>query len=181
MSIDQSDIIIQSTIRFKGQKLTVREDEIRVSNGIISHREIVEHPEVVVIIPMVTPSEILLIQQYRTAAGRLMIEVPAGVMEPGEIPIDAALRELREETAFGAKRLMPLFSGFPTPGFCTEYMHFFVASDLYLDPLSPDADEVIESVKLPIFEAVRRIQSGEIVDLKTIAGIFAIQSGFGTF
>ncbi|NBV41657.1 NUDIX hydrolase, partial [bacterium] len=101
-------------------------------------------------------------------------EVPAGVIDADEEPLAAAQRELREETGFMAGKLEPLYEAFPTPGFCTEYMYFFKASELEYSPLSPDVDEIIQPFEVAFSEALDMIRTGRITDLKSIAAIYAL-------
>lgn len=175
MLTELNEEVLSSRVIASGKRLTYREDEVRLPNGVIGRREVVEHPEAVVVIPIVAPGKVLLIRQYRTAAKRVMLEVPAGLIESGEIPLDAAQRELREETGFRASVLRPLFNGFPTPGFCTEFMYFFCGTGLSPDPLVADIDEIIAPVVMALDEALGLVATGAIVDLKTIAALYAVQ------
>ena len=166
---------LSSTVIASGRRLTFREDEIRLPNGVVSRREIIEHPEAVVIVPILAPGKIVLIRQFRTAARKVLLEIPAGLIETGEVPVVAAQRELREETGFRAGALLPLFDGFPTPGFCTEFMYFFLAQDLTKDPLEGDFDEMIDPIVMDVVDALALVGSGGIVDLKTIAALYAVR------
>ena len=176
MSTDLYEQQMKSTVIASGRRLTYREDEVRLPNGVVSRREIIEHPEAVVIVPLTSSGKIVLIKQFRTAAAQVLIEVPAGLIEPGEAPLVAAQRELREETGFRAGSLEPLFGAFPTPGFCTEFMHFFLARGLTLDPLESDFDEIIEPIAMDITEALALVACGKIRDLKTISAVYAVRS-----
>jgi len=155
----------------RGRLVTLREDTVRLSSGMVAKREIVEHHRAVVVLPVLKTGDIVLVRQFRTAADRDMLEVPAGLMEPDETPMAAAHRELGEETGFVSACLTPLFEGFPTPGFCTEYMYFFLATDLTPGPPHPDPDEIVETVTMSVSGLVAAIQSRDIIDLKTIAAI----------
>jgi len=176
MSINLSEETVSSRVVAEGRRLLFREDKVRLSNGVISHREIIVHPKAVVILPLLDDGRVVLIRQYRTAAQQVMLEVPAGVIESGEDPEFAAQRELREETGYASDHMVPLFQGFPTPGFCTEYMYFFVANQLRSDPLTADFDEMIETVALSVDEAIALVANGGILDLKTIAALYAVRS-----
>jgi ADP-ribose pyrophosphatase len=175
MSTNLDETQLSSTVIASGRRLTYREDEIRLPNGVVSRREIIEHPEAVVIVPILAPGKIVLIRQFRTAARKVLLEIPGGLIETGEVPVVAAQRELREETGFRAGSLSPLFDGFPTPGFCTEFMHFFLAQELTEDPLSGDFDEMIDPIVMDVVDALALVGSGGIVDLKTIAALYAVR------
>jgi ADP-ribose pyrophosphatase len=156
---------------YRGRILTLREDTVLLPSGVTATREIIEHHRAVVILPVLASGEIVLVRQFRTAANRTLLEVPAGLMEPDELPIDAANRELGEETGFVSSDMTPLFEGFPTPGFCTEYMHFFLARGLMPGSPHPDPDEIVETVILSVDAVAAAIRAKEIVDLKTIAAL----------
>lgn len=155
----------------RGRIVTLREDTVCLSSGIEAKREIVEHHRAVVVLPVLATGDVVLVRQFRTAASRDMLEIPAGLMEPNETPLEAAHRELGEETGFLSASLIPLFEGFPTPGFCTEYMYFFLATELTAGAPHPDPDEIVETVTMSVADLVTAIQTREIVDLKTIAAI----------
>ncbi|NDC83601.1 NUDIX hydrolase, partial [bacterium] len=171
MSIDLSEKVIGKLPIFSGSRISLSEYQILSPNGVQSTRHIVEHPQAVVVVPVTHESKFLLIRQFRTAAGRVLVEVPAGVLNVGEDPEVGAQRELREETGFRAGRLKKLFSGFPTPGFCTEYMHFYLATHLVWDPLDPDVDEIIEPFVVGINDIKEMIASDSINDVKTLLGL----------
>jgi ADP-ribose pyrophosphatase len=133
--------------------------------------EIVHHKEAAVIIPIDPEGRLLLIEQWRRAVGEIVIELPAGVIELGEDPIEGAKRELREETGFAARKVTPLGGFYTAPGFCDEYLHLFLAEDLHHLPLDPDEDEGIDLLPVTLKEAKHMIERNQIRDVKTIAGI----------
>jgi ADP-ribose pyrophosphatase len=112
---------------------------------------------------------LLFVRQYRHAAGLDMLELPAGTLDKGEDPESCAKRELREETGMAAGELMPLGGFYLAPGYSTEYMHVFMATDLHADPLEADADEFLSVEYLPIVEALAMCERGEIPDAKSLA------------
>lgn len=133
--------------------------------------EIVHHPGAVVILPIDPEGRILLVQQWRRAAQEILIELPAGTLEKNEDPVTCAKRELQEETGFSAKKIKSLGGFFSAPGFCDEYLHLFLAEDLYPSPLPPDDDEMIDLLPLTMNEAKKMIEQNKIRDAKTIAGL----------
>lgn len=161
---------------YKGRIFTVQVESITLLKGLPLDVEIVRHPGSVVIVPVTDAGEIILVRQYRHAIGRYAWELPAGSLKPGEDVRAAAVRECQEEVGVIADRMAPLGSFFPTPGYCDEEMHFFLAGGLRKPAeddaaAQPDEDEDIETRPFPPKEVRAMIQRGEIVDLKTIAGL----------
>jgi ADP-ribose pyrophosphatase len=139
-------------------------------------REVVLHPGAVAIVPLLPRRDdqgwdVLMVRQYRTAVGRVMLEIPAGTLEPGEAPIQAANRELQEEVGYKPGRLLRLGGKYTAPGYTTEYIHMYLATDLAESALTGDSDEFIEVVRLPFADVLRRVVTGEIEDGKTIIGV----------
>ncbi|MCH8147850.1 MAG: NUDIX domain-containing protein [Planctomycetes bacterium] len=132
---------VKSKTLYRGKVINLRIDTVELPNGSRTEREIVEHSEVVHILAVDTDDRVLLVRQFRTPAGRELLETPAGGIRPGESPEGAAQRELREETGFRAGALELVYSFYSTPGFCTEFNHLFFATDLTYDPLEGDDDE----------------------------------------
>jgi ADP-ribose pyrophosphatase len=131
----------------------------------------VEHKPSVAVVPVTADGHIILEKQYRHAAGKILTEIPAGTMDKeNESPEECAQRELAEEIGFKAKRLIPLFSGYMLPGYCSEYMYFYLALDLYKEKLTGDSDEYIETYTIPLSE-IRKHLAEEIVDGKSVIGI----------
>jgi ADP-ribose pyrophosphatase len=161
---------------YEGRVITVQIESITLPKGHRLEAEIVRHPGSVVIVPMTASDDVILVRQYRHAIGRYTWELPAGSLKKGEDVRAAALRECQEEVGMVAESIEPLGSFFPTPGYCDEEMHFFRASGLR-EPGSGDAeahqdeDEDIEIRTVSRVELHGMIAAGDIVDLKTIAGI----------
>jgi ADP-ribose pyrophosphatase len=164
-------ILIGSQAIYRGRVLTLRVDEIEVSSGTNVRREVVDHPGAVVIVAEDAEGRLLWVRQHRWAAGRALLELPAGTLEPGEAPEACARRELAEETGSAAATWRRLGSFFTAPGFCTEYMHVFACRDLSPAKAQADDDEDIEVVPLTIDESLRRIDAGEVEDAKSIAAL----------
>jgi ADP-ribose pyrophosphatase len=146
--------VLTTETLYRGRVLALRLDEVEYAPGRSTRMEIVDHTEAVVILPLDHERNVWFVRQYRHAAGRELLELPAGVLPPGEAPADGARRELQEETGMTAGQLEPLLSFWLAPGYSTEYMHVFLATDLSPAPLAQDEDEVITVVKMPLPQAL---------------------------
>ena len=170
--------IVARTIRkvYEGRIFTVQVESITLPKGGDLEAEIIRHPGSVVIIPMTDAGEIILVRQYRHAIGCWAWELPAGSLKPGEDVKTAAIRECHEEIGLIPSTVEPLGAFFPTPGYCDEEMNFFRAEGLRTpsdddEQAQPDEDEDIETQAFALDEIRRMIAAGEIVDLKTVAGL----------
>ena len=157
---------------YTGRLLKLRVDQVELRDGRLTSREIVEHPGAVGIVAFSGPEELVLVRQYRKAAERSTLEIPAGTLGPGEDPAACASRELREETGCSAAEWQPLCSFYSAVGFCTELMHLFVARRLSAGEQACEDDESIEVVRTPVPRAMEMVREGAIVDAKTVAGVF---------
>ena len=164
--------VIESTERYRGSRIRVREDTVAIA-GIegVHSREIVETPDAVVIVPIDADGDVLMVEQYRNAVGRVLLELPAGGIEPGEAPLECARRELREEAGHAAASWTRLGAFYTIPGVASELMHAFLATGLTEDPLPADVDEDVEMRRVPLQEALRMARSGELMDGKSIAAL----------
>jgi len=165
------DRVIASETVFAGKKTTLRVDTIDLGGGKTSTREIVEHPGVAAIVPLDSDGCVLMVRQYRLAAQRVMLEIPAGCMDAGETPEQTAQRELSEEVGMRAGYLVRLAEFFVSPGISTEVIHLFLAEDLSDEPAEADEDEDIVVKRIPISTAVFMAERGEFADAKTLTGI----------
>ena len=163
--------VLSSTELCQGRVFSVHHDEIVEPSGLKAARDIVVHPGSVVIIPVLEDGRIVLIRQFRYAAGQYLWELVAGHKEPGEDPAKGARRELMEETGYTAKRIRKLFEIFPSPGLLSERMDIYLAEGLTKGVAHPEEDEQISQQIVTIAEAERWIRQGKICDAKTIAGI----------
>ena len=150
-----------------GFRLRVNRERARLPDGREVALDIVRHPGAAAVVPFVAEDEVLLIRQYRHAAGGMILEVPAGKLDAGEPPERCAVRELAEEAGLRARRLERLATIWTTPGFTDERIHLFAAFDLEPGQARPEADEFIEPVRMPLAEALARVWSGEIADAKS--------------
>jgi ADP-ribose pyrophosphatase len=136
-------------------------------------REIVEHLPGAAMVAVDDERRVLLVRQLRPAVGGVVLELPAGLIDPGEAPIDTARRELAEETGFAARAVEPLVAFYTSPGFTDELIHIFVGTDLEETSAAQDEEEEIEVVRMPVAAALERVLEGEISDAKTVAGLLA--------
>ena len=174
---DHAELLARTTVH-KGKIIQVEIDVVKLPAGHTVDMEIVRHPGSVVLIPIPQPGSIILIRQYRYTVDRWIWELPAGSLKPNEDPDKAAARECEEETGLVPGRITRLGGYYPTPGFCDEEMIYYRCEDLR--PPAPDStakkddDEEIEPRTFTIEEARALVASGEIVDLKTLAGLSLI-------
>jgi len=162
---------IKSQDIFSGRIIKVRVDTVSLPDGRESTREIVEHAGAVAIVAVDDANNIYLVRQYRKPVENVLLEIPAGTMEPDEEILVCAQRELEEETGLRAGSWEKILSYYSAPGFCNEKLHLFLAWDLTAGEKNPDADEFLENVSIPLKEAYRMIFTGQIVDGKSIIGI----------
>lgn len=166
--------ILSSRVAYKGGHVQVREDRVIEPAGHECSREIVVHPGAVCIVARPTPEDVILIRQYRHAAGRELIEIPAGTLKAGEDPRDCAIRELEEEAGYLASNMVERARFWTTPGFTTEFMYLYEATGLTKTHIHPDEDEVIEVDVVSRAKALQLIDDGEIQDAKSILGLLRI-------
>ena len=168
---DNPEPTVSSRRIFDGKILSLRVDTVALSSGIEATREVIEHGPAVAIVAVDDRGNVHLVRQYRKAVGDSLLEVPAGRMERGEDPAEAAHRELGEETGLEAGKLDFLGSYFTTPGFTDEEMYAFLATDLREGEAHPDEDEEVERVIMPLEQAVKMVNNGDLQDGKSIAAL----------
>ena len=156
---------------YSGHLFDVNLDRIQMAGGVVALRETLLHPGAVCMVPVTEAGDLLLVTQYRHAAGKRLLELPAGTLEPGEEPLTAVARELQEEVGQFPERIGPLGGFYVAPGYTTEYIHLFVCSGLRPSRLEGDEDEDIEVELRTAAEALAAIDSGEICDAKSVIGI----------
>ena len=168
--------VISSSPIYAGRVISLSEDEVRFPDGSTGSLAIIRHPGASAVVPFLSDPHgadptVLLIRQYRYAAGGYLLEIPAGRLDVGETPEACARRELLEETGCSAGTIAPLTTVYTTPGFCDERIHLFMASELRQGEVQREADEFMETVTMPLSEALARIEKGDIVDAKTIVAL----------
>jgi len=156
---------------YSGRAINVRVDTVEKAGGSRTTREIVEHSDSVAVVVLDEQGSILLVRQYRHAVGKALLEIPAGGIDPGEQPLEAVRRELQEETGYFPRQIDRLGGFFATPGYGTEYLHCFLASDLVPARLVAEDTEDIELVRISVDEIPGLIASGDICDAKSIAAL----------
>ncbi len=169
--------VLSSRVVYEGRIFDVTVDRVRLPQGREATLEIVRHDGSIVLLPFDADGKLLLVRQYRHAAGRFLWELPAGSLETGEDPDSAARRECQEELGLIPGTLVRLATLWPTPGFCTEVMTFYRASDLRTPgpndaAAHQDDDESIEVGRFTVAETTAMIAAGEIADLKTVGGLW---------
>ena len=165
---------LQTELVYKGRVVSLRVDAVELPSGRQTKREIVEHGDCVAIVAIDAKDNVPLVRQFRKPAEQFLLELPAGGVDPGEEPSDCARRELEEETGYLAQKLEYLGGFYTSPGFCTEYMHLFLATELRLGERAPEADETIEVIHIPLSQIQGLITSGGICDAKSIAGLLQV-------
>ena len=156
---------------YNGQVVKLRDDTVRIPDGGETTREIVEHSDCIAIIAIDDNDNVLLGSQFRQAIDRELLEIPAGGIEADEDPLAAMRRELREETGFLPRKVERLGGFYSAPGYCSEYLHLYLATNLTHSPLYAEDTEGISLVRIPISEIPSLIAAEKIIDAKSIAGL----------
>ncbi|MEO6458208.1 MAG: NUDIX hydrolase [Chloroflexia bacterium] len=165
------EVGVSEEMVYDGKLITVVKEIVRLPDGRERPREIVRHPGAVALVPVDGEGHLVLVRQYRRAAGRVLLEIPAGTREPDEDAETCACRELREEVGYDAGRVERMGGFYSAPGFCTEYLDCYLLTELIEGRDDADDDEDIEVVHLSADEALDAIRNGEICDAKSICGI----------
>ena len=156
---------------YSGKVVGLRRDRVRLPNGHVSTLETVVHGPSTAVVPILPDGNILLLRQFRYAARGTILEIPAGVVNPGEDPETCARRELEEETGYTAGGMEPLGGFMLAPGYCDEVIHLFVARDLSPGIQALEPSEVIHLAPYSVEDIEERIRTGEIIDAKTVIGV----------
>lgn len=159
---------------FSGKLITLQVEHVQLPNGKLATREVVKHPGAVAVLAL-HEGKMLVVEQYRKAMDRLLVEIPAGKLDPGETPETAAIRELEEETGYTAQTLQHIASFYTSPGFADEIIHLYAADQLMQGEARLDEDEFLQCTSLTLDEAKAYIESGRIRDAKTITAVYAWQ------
>lgn len=156
---------------YRGSLFDVELATLEMDGGVVARRETIRHPGAVCMVPVLADGSLLLVTQYRYAAGRRLLELPAGTLEPGEAPQAAVARELQEEVGHAPGRVVPLGGFYVAPGYTSEYIHLFACLDLEPSRLAGDEDEDIEVERRTLAEALAAVEAGAICDAKSVIGV----------
>ena len=162
---------------YTGVVVTLNVDTITLPNGITVDLEVVRHPGAAAVVPLKHDGTVVLIRQFRHAAGGFIYEIPAGKLHPGEDPTVCAARELEEEIGYRAGKLDHLSSIFTAPGFTDEVIHIYKATELTTGRQHLDRDEILQIIEVSLSESIRMIEDGTIRDAKSIVGLQAVYRG----
>ncbi|MBV6397256.1 MAG: ADP-ribose pyrophosphatase [Anaerolineales bacterium] len=168
--------LLRSETLLQGRAFAIRRDWMKTPDGRETKFDIIEHGGSVVIAPLDSDGNLLFVRQYRHATGRELLELPAGTLNEGEHPDVCAAREMREETGFAAGTLERLGEFFLAPGYSTEFMVVYLATDLTHDPLEADADEFLSVERVSIGRALDMARRGEMPDAKSLAALFLCEA-----
>ncbi|MCE9644361.1 MAG: NUDIX hydrolase [Chloroflexi bacterium] len=162
---------IRSETLLKGRAFLIRRDTLKTPDGRETKFDIIEHGGSVILVPVDKDGNLLFVRQYRHAAGKDLLELPAGTLEDGEDPALCAAREIREETGFAADQIEKIGDFYLAPGYSTEFMHVFLARELKYDPLDADDDEFLSVETVSFTEAIQMAERGEMPDAKSLAAL----------
>jgi len=162
---------LSSQTVFDGRAVKLRVDTVETADGQESTREIVEHIDCIAVVPVDENDNVLLVRQYRKAIEKELLEIPAGGIDPGEDPDTTVLREMQEETGYLPGKIEKLAGFYSAPGYCTEYLHLYLATDLAPSRLYADDTAGISVVRVPVGDIPALLAGDELEDGKTIAGL----------
>ena len=161
---------------YHGRGVNMRVDTVEKASGRKTTREVVEHSDCIAVVALDEQDNVLLVRQFRHAVGKFLLEIPAGGIDPGEEPIDSVRRELQEEIGYFPRTIDSLGGFYAIPGYGTEYLHCFSATDLVPSRLIAEDTESIELVRVSPDQIPQLIASGEICDAKSIAALLSLLS-----
>ena len=167
---------LSSQLIHDGLVVKLRVDTVNIPGGRETRREVVEHIDCVAIVAIDTDDNLLLVKQFRKPVEKELLEIPAGGIEPGEDPVTTVRREMQEETGYLPQKVERLGGFYPAPGFCTEYLYLYLATDLTPSQLHAEDTESIKLTQVPISQIPSLITSGSICDAKSVAGLLIYSS-----
>lgn len=158
---------VEQEVKYEGRIIRLRVDKAQLPNGRIATREVVEHNGGVCIAALTEQQELLFVRQFRYPYQEVVLELPAGKIDKGEKPLACGKRELTEETGASAQQYRSLGRLYPSPGYCGEVIHLFLATGLSFGRMNPDEDEFLEVERIPLEKAVQMVLDNEVPDAKT--------------
>ncbi len=167
--------IVKHDVAYQGRAFDVQQVHFNLPSGKHKVYDLVDHADSISLLPLDDEGNLWFVRQYRVGVADELLELPAGVLEAGEDPLQGAGRELREEIGMSAARLTRLGGFYLAAGYCNEFMTVFLAQGLTPDPLPQDEDEFLTLVKIPLAQALTMAQRGEIEDAKTLAALLLLQ------
>lgn len=166
---------VESRMAYEGRIIRVRVDQVELANGQTATREVVEHGGAVAVVALNANREVYFVRQYRKPVEKELLEIPAGKLEPGEDPRECATRELAEETGMAPGHLKLLASFYTSPGFASEIIYLYLATELVPARAAGPEDETLQVLCLPLSEALDLVKSGRVEDAKTLVGLLLLQ------
>ncbi|WP_453995254.1 NUDIX domain-containing protein [Bacillus nitroreducens] len=168
---------ISREVVFEGRIIDLHIEEVELPNGHTSKRELIKHPGAVAVLALTDENKLVMVQQYRKALDKVIVEIPAGKLEKGEQPEVTAKRELEEETGYACETLTPLISFYTSPGFADELVHVYIAKGLKKleNPAELDEDEFVDVLEISLGEAQEYIKEKKIYDAKTAYAVQYLQ------
>ena len=164
---------LSSQLIYDGRAVKLRVDTVQLPSGRETKREIVEHSDCIAVVAVDADEKVLLVRQFRKPIDKELLEIPAGGIDAGEDPVAAVRREMQEETGYLPQKVERLGGFYSTPGYCTEYLHLYLATDLVPSQLHAEDTDSISTMAVPVGKIPQLIASGDICDAKSIAGLFA--------
>lgn len=174
----QKEIALESEYIYQGKILKLRRESVQLQNGKTSVREVVEHAGGVCVLALDEKKRALVVTQYRRPFDAFLVELPAGKIDPGEEPYQAAMRELEEETGYTTDRLHPMGKILASPGFCDEVLYLYYTDHLMVGKCHPDEDEFLNLEHMPWDTLVQKVMQDEIIDGKTVAAVLKAKEKF---
>ncbi|PIS28401.1 ADP-ribose pyrophosphatase [Candidatus Saganbacteria bacterium CG08_land_8_20_14_0_20_45_16] len=166
---------IKSEQKYKGTLIEVTRDTVELPDGKTSGRDVVKHPGAVAVVAVTEDNELILVHQFRKPVNEVTLEIPAGLLRPGEAGGETAKRELEEETGYRAAKVEKVFEGYTSPGYSNEVLRFYWATDLQMMAQHTDEDEFVEVELIDLEACVDMLHAGKIKDNKTMIGIMIAQ------
>ena len=176
--MDYTEKTLEREEIFRGKIVYLHRDAVRLPDGSESVREVVEHPGGVTVIPVDSDGTVYCVRQYRYPYGEHLLETPAGKLEPGEDPLECAVRELSEETGFTAENYVYLGALYPSPGYCRETIHIYLATGLTPGSVHLDAGEFLDVERYALDELADMVMKNELKDAKTVTAVLKAKHYF---